>query len=72
MSNPLIELKEFGQSVWLDNISRAILNNNELKSLIENDGLSGVTSNPSIFQKAMASTSDYDEQINYLLSKKGE
>lgn len=69
MSNSLIELKQFGQSVWLDNISRAILNNNELKSLIENDGLSGVTSNPSIFQKAMASTSDYDEQINYLLSK---
>ena len=69
MSNSLIELKQFGQSVWLDNISRAILNNNELKSLIENDGLSGVTSNPSIFQKTMASTSDYDEQINYLLSK---
>ena len=69
MSNPLIELKEFGQSVWLDNISRAILNNNELKSLIEKDGLTGVTSNPSIFQKAMADTSDYDEQINSLLSE---
>ena len=69
MNNPLIELKEFGQSVWLDNISRAILNNNELKSLIENDGLTGVTSNPSIFQKAMADTSDYDEQIDLLLSE---
>lgn len=68
MNNPLIELKEFGQSVWLDNISRAILNNNELKNLIENDGIAGVTSNPSIFQKAMADTSDYDEQINSLLS----
>ncbi len=68
MSNPLIELKKFGQSVWLDNISRSMLKNNELKHLVENDGLAGVTSNPSIFQKAMADTSDYDEQIISLLS----
>jgi len=68
MSNPLVELKEFGQSVWLDNISRAIIKNNELKRLIMEDGLGGVTSNPSIFQKAMADTPDYDEQIIDLLS----
>ncbi len=68
MSNPLIELKKFGQSVWLDYISRGILNNNELKQLVENDGITGVTSNPSIFQKAMADTNDYDEQIISLLS----
>jgi len=69
MSNPLVELKEFGQSVWLDNISRAIIKKNELKRLIEEDGLGGVTSNPSIFQKAMTDTSDYDGQIIDLLSK---
>ena len=68
MSNPLIDLKNFGQSVWLDNISRSILNNNELKELVEKDGLGGVTSNPSIFQKAMSDTNDYDEQITSLLS----
>lgn len=69
MSNPLIELRDFGQSVWLDNISRAIINNNELKRLIEEDGLGGVTSNPSIFQKAMADTTDYDEQISTVISE---
>lgn len=68
MSNQLIKLKEFGQSVWLDNISRNIIKNNELKRLIDEEGVRGVTSNPSIFQKAMADTSDYDEQINDLLS----
>ena len=69
MNNPLFELRDFGQSVWLDNISRAIINNNELKRLIDEDGIGGVTSNPSIFQKAMADTPDYDEQIIELLSK---
>ena len=68
MSNPLIDLKNFGQSVWLDNISRRILKNNELKMLVDIDGLGGVTSNPSIFQKAMSDTNDYDKQIISLLS----
>jgi len=68
MRNPLIELKEFGQSVWLDNISRSLLKNKELNRLVESNGLGGVTSNPSIFQKAIADTNDYDEQIFLLLS----
>jgi transaldolase len=66
--NPLLELEKFGQSIWLDNISRDILVNGELKKLVEEDGLSGVTSNPSIFQKAMAGGNAYDNQIKEILS----
>jgi len=72
MSNPLLELKKFDQSVWLDNISRGILNNGELKKLVENDGISGVTSNPSIFQKAIGKGKDYDEQLTSLLGENPE
>ena len=61
--SPISELQALGQSVWLDNISRKILNNGELKGLIINDGLQGVTSNPTIFDKAITSSSDYDAAI---------
>ena len=63
------ELEQIGQSVWLDNISRDLLNNKELESLIEEVGLKGVTSNPTIFQKAIGSGAAYDEQIKQLLLK---
>jgi transaldolase/glucose-6-phosphate isomerase len=69
MANPLIELEKYGQSVWLDNISRGMLKKGELKALVENDGLKGVTSNPTIFQKAIGSGHDYDEQLKELLKK---
>jgi transaldolase / glucose-6-phosphate isomerase len=65
--NPLVELEKFGQSVWLDNISREIIKNNELKRLIEEDGLKGVTSNPTIFQKAIGAGTDYDPYLRELL-----
>lgn len=68
MANPLIELEKLGQSIWIDNISRGMLNSGELKKLVENDGISGVTSNPSIFQKAIGKGNDYDEQLKKLLS----
>jgi transaldolase/glucose-6-phosphate isomerase len=68
MKNPLIELEKYGQSIWLDNISRDMLIKGELKRLRDEDGLSGVTSNPSIFQKAMASGHAYDNQIKKILS----
>ena len=68
MKNPLIELEKFGQSVWLDNISRDILIKGELEKLRDEDGLKGVTSNPSIFQKAMASGHAYDELMKEILS----
>ena len=69
MNNRFKELEQIGQSVWLYNISRDLLINNELKKLIVDIGLKGVTSNPSIFQKAISSGSAYDEQIEQLLSK---
>ena len=70
--NPLLELNKYGQSVWFDNISRGILKNNELKDLIEKDGLKGVTSNPTIFQKAIGSGTDYDEQLKQLLENNSQ
>ena len=69
MNNRFYELEKIGQSVWLDNISREILNNKELEKLIYEVGLKGVTSNPTIFQKAIGSGTAYDEQIEQLLSK---
>lgn len=60
--NPLIELERIGQSVWLDFIRRALFSG-ELAELIEEDGLSGITSNPSIFDKAIGGSRDYDESI---------
>jgi transaldolase len=66
--NPLRDLGPLGQSVWLDFISRAVLRDGELQRLVAEDGVSGVTSNPTIFQKAMASGTDYDEQLRGLLA----
>ncbi|HWB48085.1 MAG TPA: bifunctional transaldolase/phosoglucose isomerase [Stellaceae bacterium] len=63
MANPLKELNEYGQSVWLDFVSRDLLKSGELKRLIAEDGLRGVTSNPSIFEKAIGHGDDYDEMI---------
>ena len=61
--SPIAELQALGQSVWLDNISREILNNGALRRLIEEDGLQGVTSNPTIFDKAITHSADYDDAI---------
>src|SRR6202521_4324007 len=63
MANPLKELNEYGQSVWLDFVSRELLQSGELGRLIAEDGLRGVTSNPSIFEKAIGHGDDYDELI---------
>ena len=52
--NPLVAIHDFGQSIWLDYIRRNILHNGELQRLITEDGLRGVTSNPAIFEKAIA------------------
>ncbi len=59
MSNPLVELQHFGQSVWYDNISRGLIMSGELKRLIEADGILGLTSNPAIFEKAISGSEDY-------------
>ena len=63
MPNPLKTLNEFGQSVWLDFVSRELLKTGQLTTLIAEDGLRGVTSNPSIFEKAIGHGDDYDELI---------
>ena len=65
-ANAFVELQALGQSVWLDNISKAILNSGELKKLIDEDGLRGVTSNPTIFEKAINGSQDYDAALSQL------
>jgi len=62
-NNPLLKLESYGQSIWLDFIHRGMLVSGELKRLIEEDGLHGITSNPSIFEKAIIETHDYDDAI---------
>lgn len=62
--NPLKKLQEFGQSIYLDAFQRAWLTDGTLSTLIERDGLRGVTSNPSIFQKAIAESDDYKKAIS--------
>ncbi len=61
--NPLQRVSEFGQSIWFDNIQRDMLQNGELNRMIRNDGLRGITSNPTIFQKAMTSSKAYESAI---------
>ena len=61
--NPLIELQNYGQSFWYDNIRRGLLLDGTVQNLIDRDGLRGMTSNPTIFGKAIAAGSDYDVQI---------
>ncbi|HUL20290.1 MAG TPA: transaldolase family protein, partial [Thermodesulfobacteriota bacterium] len=67
--NPLIGLKEIGQSVWLDNLSRKLIRSGELKRLIDEDGLSGITSNPTIFQKAISGSTDYDSSLRRMIDQ---
>lgn len=61
--NRLIGIKELGQSIWLDNLSRKLIQSGELKRFIEEDGVSGITSNPTIFQKAISGSEDYDASL---------
>jgi len=67
--NPLRELQEYGQSVWLDYIRRSLITSGELKRLIDEDGLRGVTSNPAIFEKAITGSTDYSEVLNATASQ---
>lgn len=66
--NPLKHLSELGQSLWYDNIERGLLNDGELDRLINEDYVVGVTSNPSIFQKAIANSQAYDAQLEAILA----
>jgi transaldolase len=64
--NPLRQLESFGQSVWLDYIRRDLLSSEEFRKLIDDDGLDGMTSNPTIFEKAIDGSKAYDEQLTQL------
>src|SRR6195256_4642278 len=68
-TNPLRALLELGQSVWLDYIRRDLITSGKLKRLIEEDGLRGMTSNPAIFEKAIAESSDYAVILKELASR---
>jgi transaldolase/glucose-6-phosphate isomerase len=67
MSNRLVEIMKLGQSIWYDNIRRAMLTSGDLAKKIEEDDLRGVTSNPTIFEKAITGSTDYDEQLRQLV-----
>ena len=62
-NNPLLEINNYGQSVWMDNLSRSLIESGELEKQIENYGLKGITSNPAIFEKAIAGNEVYDADI---------
>ena len=64
MSNPIVEIgSQYGQSIWMDNLSRDIIESGELKQSISNKGIRGITSNPAIFEKAIAGNKIYDSAI---------
>jgi transaldolase/glucose-6-phosphate isomerase len=67
--NPLLALHEQGQSLWLDFIVQSLITSGELARQVKEDGVRGVTSNPAIFEKAIAGTSEYAEAINMLKSE---
>ena len=67
--NPLRQLEQCGQSPWLDSLRRSLIDTGELRDLIERDGLKGLTSNPSIFEKAIGESDEYDQAIRQFQSK---
>ncbi len=69
MANPPVDVQKLGQSIWMDNLSRDIIRSGELKRLIDEDGVVGITTNPSIFEKAISGSAIYDEAIARLLDK---
>src|SRR3954451_5609416 len=69
--NPLMRLREVGQSVWLDFLRRRLIAGGGLERLVREDGVSGLTSNPSIFGKAIGDSTDYDDAIREIVEKDG-
>jgi transaldolase len=68
-NNPLSQLTRLGQSIWYDNIERKLITSGELKRLIDEDDLRGVTSNPAIFEKAISGSDLYEEQLSELAAQ---
>jgi transaldolase len=69
MTNPLQKLKDFGQSVWYDNIDRSQLTSGQFERLLKEDGIVGVTANPTIFEKSISAGHAYDEQMDKLINE---
>jgi transaldolase len=69
MANPLLELQKQGQSVWYDNIDRAQLASGQFKKMLNDDGILGVTANPTIFDKSISSGHAYDDQMSQLIQE---
>jgi len=67
--NPLVQLRTAGQSPWYDYIQRELITSGDLQAMIDQDGLMGVTSNPSIFEKAIGGSADYDEELQRLAAQ---
>ncbi|MBI5929810.1 MAG: bifunctional transaldolase/phosoglucose isomerase [Chloroflexi bacterium] len=65
--NPPVDVQNFGQSIWYDNISRQLIQNGEIKRMVNEDGVLGMTSNPTIFEKAIANSTLYDTAIAQML-----
>jgi transaldolase len=70
--NPLKAAQKLGQSIWLDDIHRGMLNNGDFQGYIDNDGISGVTSNPAILKKAILDHDDYDTDIAQLAAENSD
>jgi transaldolase len=69
MSNKLREIEALGQSIWIDNLNRDLLDDGTMRNLIEQDGISGVTSNPTIFEKGMGHSERYDDAFRELAAE---
>ena len=70
IENPLKQLARFGQSIWLDYIRRSLMTSGDLRKMVEEDGLGGMTSNPSIFEKAMGGA-EYADYMAELAQEQG-
>lgn len=70
--NPLNQIRKHDQSIWLDLLDREIMDSGKLQSLIDEDDLRGLTSNPAIFEKAISGSSDYDDDIAKLAKKEDD
>ncbi len=66
--NPLVEVEKLGQSIWYDNIRRLLIDNGDIAGKIANDDLRGITSNPTIFEKAIAGSTDYNDAMQKLIA----
>jgi len=62
-TNPLLQLQAYGQSIWIDYLRRSFVANGDLRRLVDEDGLRGLTSNPAIFEKAIGESHDYDGEL---------